>query len=154
MTTKNDFNDANGSFSVGEFTVKYWFETDYDISPLDYCLLGSVSTARYKKSSEMILKKHGRDIYVYAFAEAVAKARKKGLCGEKAHDAAMREFNWLRGWYNDLWCYVFVKVEVYDRDGELIEEDCCGGVESDSCKEFASEMANDILKRLVIKLKQ
>lgn len=91
----------------------------------------------------------------YDFAEAVKIARrdgwdtppyKTGTAGERAHRAAMADFNHLRRWCADLWQWVWVRVSLLDPDGREIASDSIGGVESEGeyWRELAAEMANTL----------
>lgn len=62
--------------------------------------------------------------------------------------AAMADYNRLRDWCNDKWCYVGVIVETLDDEGEPTGETASlGGVESD-CDEYLAEVARELASEL------
>lgn len=115
---------------------------------------GSVSEweRRDKRPGELTLSEdHGSKLF-YDFAEAVKIARrdgwdsppyKTGTPGERAHRAAMADFEHLRAWCRNEWHYIVVGVEV-SRNGAVVDMDSCGGIEDygDYWREHAADVAN------------
>jgi hypothetical protein len=114
---------------------------------------------RDKRPGELVLASHRRGRRFYDFQEACRIARKDGwdappyktgTARQRAARAAMADFEYLRGWCNDDWCYVGVIVRPLCA--------CCGtpddsraeslwGIESnagDYLKEVAFELADQI----------
>jgi hypothetical protein len=120
--------------------------------------------SRDKRPGEMILSEdhRGRAKRFYDFAEAVriAKAEgwdappyKTGTAGERAHRAALADFDRLRRWCSDDWCYVGCVVTLVDDDEEDMPEFSASfwGIESDAgdyLREVAEELADEILSDL------
>lgn len=124
---------------------------------------GPVSEWRHKdskKPGEMILAEDHRYCRFYDFAEAVRIARRdgwdappygQGTPGERAHRAAMADFEYLRSWANDEWQYVGYVVEI---DGEEyakgFSDGSLWGIDSLSMDQFeqeAFECAEEFLTR-------
>ena len=116
---------------------------------------GPVSTGlrEGKAPGQMVLGPTGnRDIwYLYDFAEAVKIARRDGwdtkpyntgTAGERAHRAAMADYENLRAWCNDEWHYIGVIVTVY-RHGTEIASDSLWGIED--CGDYWQEVARDMI---------
>jgi hypothetical protein len=121
---------------------------------------------RDKRPGERILSSdHGANRF-YDYAAAMELARKDGWglgpnklaalergLGRKATAGEIRaaavdsDFEFLRGWCNDDWEYVFVSVKLEDEDGREIASDCIGGVES--CGDYWVELANGMASELV-----
>lgn len=83
--------------------------------------------------------------------KATLKIAKRDGWGTRNGDlmgAVRRDFEYLRGWCNDVWCYVGLIVELYDAGDNLIEEDSCWGYESFCedylCSDARSRMAGMI----------
>jgi hypothetical protein len=123
---------------------------------------GEVSdwTTRDKAPGEMVLAEDRRFKRYYDFAGAVAKAKAEGwnaapyyppgeeTKGQRAHKAAVSDFNRLRDWCNDNWCYVGVIVEALDDEGEPTGENASlWGIESD-CDEYQAEVAFELAAEL------
>ena len=72
----------------------------------------------------------------------------QGTKGEQAARAVARDFESLRAWCNDEWCWVTSHVTVTRNDQE-VGEDYLGGVEScgDYWKEEGERMAREIVKQ-------
>ena len=92
-------------------------------------------TSRDKAPGELILcEDHGTKRF-YDFAETCKLARKDwGFKTRKdAAQAALRDFEYLRGWLNDDWCYAIVTLTEIRTDHDGIEcegfSDSIGGVE-------------------------
>lgn len=119
-----------------------------------------------KAPGEMILHWDSGSYRVYDFQAAVKQAKAEGwdtapygqgTKGERAHRAAMADFNRLRDWCNDRWQYVGVVVHLLDDEGDdMGESESLWGVESDSpeyIEETAHELAGEILHRLTNQLR-
>jgi hypothetical protein len=148
------------TLEVSGCTFAVYFEEDCDSGPpwLDCDGHGPVSdwTTRAKRPGELVLNEdHGSRRY-YDFAEACKIARRDQWCytlyqgtpRQRAALAARRDFEYLRSWCNDEWCYVGIIVELLDDygDGTGIEESIWG-VESDGdgWKSVATDLAHDII---------
>ena len=108
---------------------------------------------RDKRPGELILNEDHGSKRFYDFAEAVKLARRNGwntkpyydsnieTAGERAHRAAMADYENLRAWCNDEWRYIYVLATMYRHDEE-IACDILGGVESfgDYWQEIARDM--------------
>lgn len=119
-----------------------------------------------KSPGEMILCRDRSDYLTYDFCEAVKIARRDdwgfpGMTeedrktmrpGQIAHRAALADFDHLRRWCNEAWCYVGVVVTLLGEDGEDTDEtESLWGVESDSedyLETVAHELAGEILARV------
>lgn len=112
-------------------------------------------TTREKAPGEMVLcTDHGSRRF-YDFAATVKIARKErwgaegATAGERAHLAALADFNRLRAWCNDQWCWVGVMVEIDEGYGDDARpmRDSLWGIESDGdyWRHVAAELANDLL---------
>lgn len=108
-------------------------------------------TSRDKKPGEFVLSEdsRGRSKRFYDFAQSVKIARRdgwdtapygQGTNGERAHRAAMADFEYLRAWCRDDWHYVIVSIEL-QRNGETVADDSCGGIETfrDYWREWTAE---------------
>jgi len=121
-----------------------------------------------KAPGEMILVWDRGAYRTYDFAEAVRIAKRDGwdaapydateTPGQKAHKAAMADFNCLRQWCDGQWSYVGVIVELLDDEGDATgETESLWGIESDAGEyldETAKELAGEILHRLENQLKR
>jgi len=119
-----------------------------------------------KKPGEMILVCDRGSYRTYDFAEAVKIAKRDGwdaepyggTKGQKAHRAAMADFDRLRRWCNDQWDYVGVIIEMLDDAGDPMgETESLWGVESDAgdyFEEVAQELAAEIIHRVERPLKR
>lgn len=119
-----------------------------------------------KAPGEMILVWDRGAYLTYDFQEAVKIARKDGwnaepysateTAGQRAHKAAMADFDRLRRWCADQWNYVGVVVHLVDDEGDdMGETDSLWGIESDASEyldEAARECASEILHRLAKQL--
>lgn len=113
-----------------------------------------------KRPGEMILCWDRGSYLTYDFAAAVRIAKRDGwdvppyggTHGQKAHRAAMADFDRLRRWCADQWSYVGVVVHLLDDEGdEMGESESLWGIESDAddyLDEVARELADEILHRL------
>jgi hypothetical protein len=114
---------------------------------------GAVSkwTNRSKKSGELILCQDRDMKRYYDFKGAVATARVDGCGGERAHNAAMSDFKYLREFIAGDWWYCYISVVMLNRDGTKNQDysDWLGGCEDsykaiyrDNVLQEAQMMAN------------
>jgi hypothetical protein len=149
MNTTNAIHSTSREIAGRTVTVN-WFP-DYDSpAPWDHeDGHGPVSdwTRRDKQPGEMVLCEDRGTRRFYDFSEAVAIARRdgwdcepygQGTPGERAHRAAMADFQHLRGWCLDEWQYVGYVVEI---DGEEFPEieGSLWGIDSPSMDYFEKE---------------
>ncbi len=97
---------------------------------------------RSKKPGEMILNSYRGSHRFYDFAQAVKTARVEGWGtepygtrkpGERAHAAAMADYDRMRQWCTDQWHYCGIVVTLLDADGKPDSVDASlWGIESDS----------------------
>lgn len=145
------------------FSVKFDYDTDNG-APWENCDgHGPVSDweKRSKRPGELILNTDWRgNQRFYNFAEAVKQARREGwdahpynegseTKGQQAAKAAMADFEYLREWCNDVWCYVGATVTLLDDDGEETSiSDSMWGVETrgDYHHEQARLLADDLAR--------
>lgn len=115
-------------------------------------------TRRAKHPGEMVLAEDRGHKRFYDFAEAVKIARRDGwdappyggTPGQKAHRAAMADFENLRAWCNDEWhwCGVVLSVSIESDDGDDIELSghaaSLWGIESNG-GDYLIEVANELV---------
>lgn len=109
-----------------------------------------------KSPGERPLNQAGRNEYqfYYDWSGAMRKAKAEGWnttpydAPNPALRAVQADFNRLRDFLRDEWCYMTVIVTAIDEDGNEIASDCLGMVESDYADNQADEMARDMLYRL------
>ena len=117
-------------------------------------------TRRSKRPGEMVLCSDRGCRRYYNFQSAVKIARLEGwgvgggigpgrTAGERAHNAALADFEYLRRWCNDEWQYQTVSVTPLDSDGERVESETqylggCAGDE-DYLMSVAQELAEEWL---------
>jgi hypothetical protein len=141
----------------GRYTMTARIEADDQNDPPweTECGHGSVSewTTRAKQPGERVLVSDGRMHRLYDFAEAVRIAKRdrwdtepfrQGTKGQRAARAAEADFNRLRRWCEDDWCYVGVVISVSE-DGKVIDRHAASlwGIESDA-DEYLLEVARDL----------
>lgn len=107
-------------------------------------------TSRSKKPSErVLLSDHGIQRY-YDFAEAVKIAERDGwdappygtgTAKQRAARAAEADYQRLKAWCNNEWCYVGVVVSA-SRVGVVVSVSSLMGIESD-CGDYLTEVANE-----------
>jgi hypothetical protein len=143
--------DAKGGYTVrvkvdiDECIGEPWKEHD------GHGIVSEWRSRNSKQPGEMLLCGDGGHCRFYDFAATVKIAKRDGwdaqpyggTAGERAHRATLADFEYLRRWCNGDWGWVVVSVEV-SRNGALVAEDCCGGIESegDYWREHAAEVAN------------
>ena len=111
--------------------------------------------SRSKRPGELVLNEDHGSKRFYDFAEAVKIARRDGWdtkpystgtpC-ERAHRAAMADYENLRDWCNDEWHYIGVIVKVY-RNGAEIASDSLWGIEDYG--DYWQEVARDMITSAV-----
>lgn len=126
-------------------------------------------TSRDKKPGEMILNEDHGSKRFYDFAGTVRIARLDGwnaepfdvpgeTAGQRAAKAALADFNRLKAWCDDEWCYVGVDVRVSFKGVELVGEydAALWGIESDSGEltEVANELIGDAMAQALAKLEE
>lgn len=118
-------------------------------------------TGRPRKApGEMILIRDRGWYRTYDFQAAVKQAKAEGwdappyggTRGERAHRAAMADFQRLRDWCDGRWYYIGVVVHLLDDMGDdMGESESLRGIESDAddyLDEVAQELADEIIDRL------
>lgn len=132
----------------------------------DECGHGPVSewSTRDKRPGERVLSRDRNSFRYYDFAEAVAIARHdgwdtapygQGTPGQRAERAAEADFQRLRAWCNDEWCYVGVAVTLLTRAGRDSDQwESFWGIESDDpdyhrevAEELADQLAHGVAER-------
>ena len=119
-----------------------------------------------KAPGEMILCWDHGSYLTYDFAAAVRQAKAEGwdappygegTRGQRAHRAAMADFNRLREWCAGRWAYVVIEVTLLDDFGDDMDESgSVWGVESDADEyfaEIANELADEIIHRLAAQMR-
>lgn len=124
----------------------------------------------YKAPGERILYRDRSYGLIYDWASAIRLAKAEGwgmswddrrafalkhwrqpTKGEVAEHAVQRDFDYLRRWCEDQWCWVSVHVSLLDEEGEVVDDEWLGGLDSDSedyCCKCAIELAQQIIDRL------
>lgn len=103
-------------------------------------------TTRDKKPGELVLCTDRHSKRFYDFAASVKIAREVWGCkrGKEAADAARADFERLRGWCNDQWCWIGVVVTLLDDDGDETDKSASlWGIESDA-GEYLQTVAHDL----------
>jgi hypothetical protein len=112
-------------------------------------------TTRSKRAGERELHSDGRSYRYYDFAEAVRIAKRdkwdaepfgQGTAGERATRAVEADFERLRHWCLDFWCYVGVVVTYTDANGDECSESLWG-IESD-CQDYLEEVAHELAEQI------
>lgn len=113
-------------------------------------------TTRDKKAGERILNSDRDSKRYYDFAEAVKIAKRDGwgivnsegmTAGQIAEAAAQHDYEVLRAWCNDEWCYVGISVTVF-KNGIELGDASLWGVEMNypgSNNAYLAEVANELL---------
>lgn len=150
------------TYALDGYTVTVELEPDDCSAPPweAYDGHGPVSawTRRDKAPGERVLyADHGARL-LYDHAGAVRIARRDGwdtppygtgTAGERAERAAHADYEYLRRWCEGRWWCVTVCVTVTAPDGERVDCDSCGGVESegDYWREVANALAGELIAR-------
>lgn len=112
---------------------------------------------RKKLPYEWILREDRGSYLYYDSKEALETALKEGwgpkdpalTPRQNAAKAVRADFEYLRGWCNDDWRYVGVRVILLDVDGEDTEEySTLGGVHSDYVEDYLKELAEEVQERV------
>lgn len=119
-----------------------------------------------KAPGEMILWWDHGMYCTYDFAAAVRQAKAEGwdappygegTRGQRAHRAAMADFNRLREWCAGRWSYVGIEVTLLDDFGDdMGESESLWGAESDADEylaEVANELADEIIHRMAAQMR-
>jgi hypothetical protein len=161
MQLDNDWTrfELNGATYAAKLERDDWHGAPWD----EECGHGDVTgwETRDKRPGEMILSEDRRAKRFYDFAGAVKLAKRDGwnakpydvpgeTKGQRAHKAAMADFNRLRAWCNDDWCYVGVIVATVCPCCDEVQEDntqSLWGIESDA-GEYLFEVAQELAEEL------
>lgn len=132
-----------------DYNREPWKEYDGHGVVLDWQTRLSEKEARARGYWE--LNSERSSVRYYDARASLARAIKDGWGPGKSvsakRRAVRRDFEHLRGWCTDQWCYVIVSVET--EDGEEFESN--GGVESNDCQTIellVNELAEELCKRL------
>ena len=147
------------------FRIEWVYDTDAD-APWD-CGDGhgpvSDWTSNPKAPGQMVLCSDRRMHRYYDFAEAVKMARRDGWDtkpygtrkpGERAHAAAMADYNYLRRWCDQQWWCCGIVVTLLDADGEPDVDASLWGIEdglpdmADYHEEVIGELINECLSQI------
>ena len=92
-----------------------------------------------KRPGERILAgDHRNGYWLYDWQAACRLARKDGWNAEpygapnRIERSVQADFDYLRRWLDDQWCYIGVVVELVDADGETVGDESLWGIESDA----------------------
>lgn len=99
-----------------------------------------------KKPGERILHQDRGTYWLYDWQEACVIARRDGWGPDGIEEAVQADFDRLRRWLNDDWCYVGVCVTVEGEDGEPVPDKyahALWGIESD-CTDYIEEVAKEL----------
>lgn len=107
--------------------------------------------------------------YAYDWQEAVAIARRDGwgiaperraewearigrklTAGQIAEAAVRDDFERMRGWLSDDWCWIGIVVTLLDADGDPVRgwSDSLWGIESDCGKEYGEQVAAELAREI------
>lgn len=141
------------------FTITACIERDSDMAPpwKEHDGHGVVSDWRPKDSkqpSERILHEDGGSCRFYDIQASIKKAKEEcwdakpygtGTRGERAARAVEADFQHLRAWCKDEWCWCVVDLAV-SKNGIVLDHCAAslGGIES-TAGEYFTEVANDLL---------
>lgn len=112
-------------------------------------------TSRDKRPGEVRISSDRGSYRYYDWAGSIAKAKAEGwdaapygtgTKGEQAVRAVKADFEFLRGWCNDEWRFVIVKVTCTDDEGDELAEDICGGFET--FKDYHEEAAWEMIEQM------
>lgn len=147
------------------FRIEWVYDSECDVPWLREDGHGPVSdwTSDPKAPGQMVLCSDRRMYRYYDFAEAVKLARRDGWDtkpygtrkpGERAHDAAMADYNYLRQWCDQQWHYCGIVVTLLDADGEPDVNASLWGIEdglpsmSEYHEEVIGELINECLSQI------
>lgn len=141
-----------------KFTFRMERDDDHGAPWDEECGHGEVSdwTRRDKAPGEMLLCEDRGLKRFYNFAGAVKIAKRDGwnaepymdgeTKGQRAHKAALADFDRLRRWCSDDWCYVGVVVICDDMRDEHAQS--LWGIESDA-EDYLQEVAKELAESLI-----
>lgn len=131
------------TFPYDERTSEPWREFDCHGPVTDW-------TRRDKAPGELVLTSDRGSRRYYDFQEACKIARTVwGFTSrEEAAQAARRDYERLRDWCANHWHFVIVSVELLDDDGDMIDRETLGGVESD-CGDYLETLAHELAGELL-----
>ena len=118
-------------------------------------------TTRDKAPGERVLATDGRHKRYYDIQATVKIARKDGwdaepyggTAGQRAARATEADYERMRAWCNDDWCWQWLKVTLLDSDGEPTDEyETLGGIEGDSGREYFESEARDLASEIAGRL--
>ena len=107
-----------------------------------------------KAPGERILADDRFHYWVYDWQAACKLARKDGWnaapfdAPHRIERAVQADFDYLRRWLTDDWCYIGVVVERLDDEGSTVADRALWGIESDAhdyISEVAAELADELL---------
>jgi hypothetical protein len=138
------------------FVANIYYAEDFGPPWKEHDGHGPVSdwTKRPKGPGEMILHQDCGSYHYYNFAEAVKIAKREGWDAppyggtkeERAHRAAMADYQYLRRWCNDDWQWVGISVVLHGEQDQFAH--AVWGIESDAAeclKEVRVTLADDLL---------
>ncbi len=159
-----DYNWTRFELNGAAYAAKLERDEDHGAPWDEECGHGEVTgwETRDKRPGEMVLSEDRRAKRFYNFAGAVNLAKRDGwnaaphfppgeeTKGQRAHKAALADYNRLRAWCNGDWCYVGVIVapirpccdEVNDDEAQSL-----WGIESDA-GEYLFEVAQDMAEEI------
>lgn len=118
----------------------------------------SAWTTRDKKPGERVLNADRSSKRYYDFAATIEIAKRDGwdakpyggTKGEKAARAVEADFQRMRAWCNDQWCYVGIVVTLVNDEGEDMGEpsQSLWGIESD-CSDYHKEVARELAEEII-----
>ena len=148
-------NTENGSitFEFDEFSGAPWEFSDCH-GPVRKSNNGHNAYSSDKRPGERPLNSADRNAYqfYYDWQKAMKMAKRDGWnaapydAPNKALRAVQRDFDYLRGWVNGEWSYVFVTVE-YEGETESV-----GAVET--YNDYHMEMGNEMLANLIARVEK
>jgi hypothetical protein len=108
----------------------------------------------HKAPGERILAENRGYCWVYDWQAACKMARKDGWnaapfdAPHRIERAVQADFDYLRRWLTDDWCYIGVVVERLDDEGSAVADSALWGIESDA-HDYISEVANELADELL-----
>lgn len=105
-------------------------------------------TRRDKAPHERIIYQ-GRqhDAWLFDVKRYIAVAVSQGCTRKQAAEQLEASFKRLQAWCQDEWSYVVLEVRRVDADGEELEADYLGGMESD-CKDYIGSTAREMAEAM------
>lgn len=118
-----------------------WGDTPWD-SDFIYDGVVSYADGTAKRPHQRILGEYRGSKRYFDVKRYIAVAVSHGCTRKQAAEQLESSFKRLQAWCNDQWSYVVLEVRRVDADGEELEADYLGCVESDYTTDQAYEMAN------------